>query len=293
LIFLNLSLHAVEFSRDGVTVSITHAPETVQLDKDFELTFTLSYPEGRVATLPQDFSDRLGGLSIEGEYEGETLVANGRVRRTVHLRTRPDPTVAEYRLAPFAVRYGVDQWFPTQAIVFRRESLLKPGEAPPEDIVVNLKKKWIPPTWRDVGRWALIALGACLAGVAVYILFRKVQRRVRVLRMAPRERALYELRELLAKRLPEKGRVKEFYVGLTAIVRRYIERRHKVRAPEQTTEEFLQEATHHPAFTVETLTRLREFLAAADMVKFAGITVSVETVTQSTDAARRYLEGEK
>ena len=111
--------------------------------------------------------------------------------------------------------------------------------------------------------------------------------------MAPRERALLELRELLERRLPEKGETKRFYVLLTGIVRRYIERRHKVRAPELTTEEFLKEATQHPAFTPETLTRLREFLDAADMVKFAGITASAETVAGSTDAARRYLEGER
>ena len=291
-------LPALEFSRDGITVDITYAPASVCLDQDFELTFTLSYPENKIATLPPDFTDRFEGLAIEGEYEGETLTANGRILKTLHLRTRPDPTATEYRLAPFAVRYGAkggvtSQWFPTKPIVFPQEPLLGPGEAPPTDIDVTLKKKWIPPSWRDMGRWTLMALGAVVAGSAVYFIFRKIQRKIRVLRMAPRERALHELRELLAKRLPEKGRVKEFYVRLTGIVRHYVERRHNVRAPELTTEEFLHEASKHPAFTPETVARLKDFLNAADMVKFAGITASVETITHSTDSAKQYIEAEK
>jgi len=292
LILLALPLAAADFSRDGITVGVTHAPESIRLDRDFEITFTVSYPEGRVATLPQDFSDRLEGLAIEGEYEGETLMANGRITKTLHLRTRPDPTVTEYRLAPFAVRYGVNQWFPTKPVVFPVESLLKKGEVPPTDIDVNLKKKWVPPSWRDVGRWALMALGGIVAVWICYVAFRQIQRRVRILRMAPRERALHDLRELLAKRLPEKGRVKEFYARLTGIVRHYVERRHNVRAPELTTEEFLNEAAKHPAFTPETVMRLRDFLAAADLVKFAGITANTETIAHSVTTAENYLQGE-
>ena len=284
----------VTFSRDNVEVSITSVPEKVRLDRDFELTIRWVAPEGSNVVLPKDFSDRLEGLRIEGSYEGEVLSANGLVQRSLHLRTRPVPAAPVYRFAPFAVRYGREEnWFPTKPIVFEAESLLKAGESPASDVVVNLKPIWVMPSWKTIGRWGLYALAAVCGVAVLWFAVVKIRRRIRILRMAPRERALLELRELLDKRLPEKGETKRFYVLLTGIVRRYIERRHKVRAPELTTEEFLKEATQHTAFSPETLTRLKEFLNAADMVKFAGITASAETVAGSTDAAKRYIESEK
>ena len=288
------SAFGATFSRDNIEVSITTSPEKVRLDRDFELILQWTAPEGLDVVLPKDFSDRLEGLKIEGSYEDEAVSANGLIQRTLHLRTRPVPAASEYRFAPFPVLYGNGQdWFPTKPIVFEAESLLKEGESVGGDVVVDLKPIWIMPSWKVIGRWALGALAA-LCGIGIlYFVYRKVRRRIVIMRMAPRERALLELRELLDRHLPEKGETKRFYLLLTGIVRRYIERRHKVRAPELTTEEFLKEATQHPAFSSETLTRLREFLAAADMVKFAGIAASAETVEHSTAAARRYLEGER
>ena len=54
------------------------------------------------------------------------------------------------------------------------------------------------------------------------------------------------------------------------IVRRYIERSTGVRAPEQTTEEFLREVNDNNLFPHETNARLGAFLESADLVKFAG-----------------------
>ena len=46
---------------------------------------------------------------------------------------------------------------------------------------------------------------------------------------------------LLAENLPAQGLVKEFYLRLTGIVRQYVEDTTGIRAPEQTTEEFLRD----------------------------------------------------
>ena len=99
--------------------------------------------------------------------------------------------------------------------------------------------------------------------------------------------------DLLRRALPSKGRFKDFYVELTMVVRRYIERRYAIRAPRQTTEEFLEAARNNRDFSVETLDGLRAFLAAADLVKFAGAEATPELADEAVGKARAYLEAER
>ena len=73
------------------------------------------------------------------------------------------------------------------------------------------------------------------------------------------------------------------------VVRRYIQRRHSVRAPNLTTDEFLRAASENPAFTREALEGLKQFLESSDMVKFAGVEATPEMADSATDRARNYL----
>lgn len=85
----------------------------------------------------------------------------------------------------------------------------------------------------------------------------------------PDEEAYEKLRELRAMKLPEKGLVKEYYIKLSEIVRYYLEGRFSFRAPEMTTEEFLESLRESPELKIEHKQLLKEFLSHCDMVKFA------------------------
>jgi len=117
-----------------------------------------------------------------------------------------------------------------------------------------------------------------------------VQRAVKLRRMSPRERALYELAELLARDLLGREQIKDFYFELTMIVRAYIERAHTIRAPEQTTEEFLLAVSRDSRFSPAVVGQLRTFLQAADMVKYAAFRPDQPTVNQALSTARNYIE---
>jgi DNA-binding MurR/RpiR family transcriptional regulator len=108
--------------------------------------------------------------------------------------------------------------------------------------------------------------------------------------MTPSERAFPELSDLIGRGLPEKGLFKDFYIELTHVVRRYIERSHGIRAPEQTTEEFLAAAKSHPRFTPEVIAKLADFLRSADLVKFAGVGSSASVADEAVRTARAYIE---
>ena len=102
------------------------------------------------------------------------------------------------------------------------------------------------------------------------MLRRRKRRPIEPRRQTPEEIAQAALAILLAENLPGRGLIKEFYLRLTGIVRQYVEDTTGIRAPEQTTEEFLRDMRSHAAFPPERSVRLAEFLEAADLVKYAG-----------------------
>ena len=81
-----------------------------------------------------------------------------------------------------------------------------------------------------------------------------------------------------------------FYVELSAIVRRYLEDRFELRAPELTTEEFLEAVAASPDITSDHQQLLRSFLRQADLVKFAHTVPGEGAVEESLRSARRFLE---
>lgn len=79
-------------------------------------------------------------------------------------------------------------------------------------------------------------------------------------------------RELLALRdRPRQtgAEVEAFYVDVSSVLRRYIEGRFGVAAPERTTDEFLAECDGHPGLGAAR-SGLARFLERCDLVKFAG-----------------------
>ena len=133
-----------------------------------------------------------------------------------------------------------------------------------------------------------------LAGLVVGFLFvlRRRRKRIRdvpVVQLSPEEMAHTALKTLLAEDLPSKGLFKDFYLRLTSIVRIYIEGTTGLRAPEQTTEEFLQEIRNREVFTAERSVRLKEFLEAADMVKYAGQQPGADQVAMSIQRASEFV----
>jgi hypothetical protein len=105
----------------------------------------------------------------------------------------------------------------------------------------------------------------------------------------PHERALREFNELALRELPHKGLILDFYVLLSDTVRRYVEGRFGISAPEQTTKEFLAAARHHPQIIEDHQRLLASFLRAADMVKYAAQRPGPTECEHGLDAARGFV----
>ena len=105
--------------------------------------------------------------------------------------------------------------------------------------------------------------------------------------------ALEALEALRQERLPAQGRYEEYYVRLSNIARRYVEHRFKLRAPEMTTEEFLQIASNDESLTHAQRQLLREFLMHCDLVKFARYQPSEHEAEEMFTAAVRFVQETK
>ena len=274
-----------DLSRDGVGLVVDAEPEAVDLARDFFVTITLTAPSGVAAALP-DLRDRFQGFRVAEDFaENPITDKDGCTTSVTRWRLEPDPLARRYRLAPFAVQVG-DGAFATAPVLFNPPATRDPAAG---EIEINPRRDLPPLSWKLVGICAAVLAGFLLALLVVYFVVRKIRLAVRVHRMSPIERALYELDKLLRKGLPGRGFYKDFYVELTMVVRRYIERQYGVRAPNLTTDEFLRAAGSNAAFTQASITELKAFLQSADLVKFAGLEATPEMADGATGKARNYL----
>ena len=264
-----LIVAVVLFSGNGVVIE---GERTIDPGRQITLKVT---PKGI------DLRDRFRGFAVADDYDDEKDNA------TYWLLT-PSPCEQVYKVAPFAWNGKVcgPVYFDPPA---PRETVTGGMECAPE--------KDLPPlTLKFVGKIlaALVAVLGVLA--AVWLVVRFVARKVKEHRMSPIERAWVELDRLIAKGLPGRGRYKDFYVELTMVVRRYVQRKYGIKAPHLTTEEFLAELrdsrllASHESRTASH--ELQEFLESADMVKFAGIQATPEMADAATESARGYLKGD-
>ena len=278
----------------SVEIRLRAEPAEVRLEQDLNVILTVTAPAAQQVELP-DLRDRFQGFVVaEGFPRDPVTLPDGRRSREYRWRLVPGVARDEYRLAPFAVtvREGapgatVERSFATRSVRFpaaARDASVSGG------VELEPKPYWIAPTRRALVSFFVLAGLAVVLALFVVRLVGYLRHQVRLRRLSPRERAFAELERLLNRRLLEQGLFKDFYIELTQVVRRYIERTHGIRAPEQTTEEFLDAAKCHPRFTPAVMASLRDFLQSADLVKFAGQDASIEVADGAVRTARVYIE---
>jgi hypothetical protein len=280
--FCASAVQVADLSQDGTLVIVDATPEKVDVARDFYVTVTIKTPKGVPAVNP-DLRDRFQGFQIAEDFAEDPVVGkDGETTSVTRWRLVPEPAAKKYRLAPFVVNS-----FYTKSVLFEPPSK---REIVTGDMEVNPEKDFPPLSLKLIGIILACVAAVVLIVAAVYFVVKKIKEAVRIHRMSPIERAYHELGILLKKGLPGRGFYKDFYVELTMVVRRYIERRHGVKAPNLTTDEFLRAAQDSPAFPEEAIGQLKKFLESADLVKFAGVQATPVMTDEATDRARTYLD---
>lgn len=144
------------------------------------------------------------------------------------------------------------------------------------------------PWWQ----WAVASVaGLLLLVVLLVVLWRRRRRRqVVVARVPPHVKALAALQALVAEDLVAKGDIEQFYHRISGILREYIEDRFGLRAPEQTTEEFMAALRMDDvAFSKQQRALLEDFLRHCDMVKFARHQPAAKEIQSTFDACKHFI----
>lgn len=283
-----------QVERGPVRVTVKVSPHPARLSDEPELRLIIDAQAGVDVKKPP-FGEALGEFVIRNFRSELPKVSGDRVIHETVYTLEPMRT-GQLQIDPITVRFtdnrpdgdGKDHTVETEALAIEVTSVLD-SEAPSLDQLHG----FAPPVELPPDRiwWQFWVLGAVLMiGGAAGLYWQWRRRRVvaEEQRFTPQELAWLELERILEAGLIDSD-IKEFYVELTGVVRRYIERSTGVHAPEQTTEEFLREIQGSEKFDVGERGRLRDFLESADLVKFAAHQPQTGDIEQTFELAKRFI----
>lgn len=282
-----------------VKVTVRAAPREPRLSDLVEMDIVVTAPKG-VEIKPPAFGQAVGDFLVRDYSEkSETGADSGAdaVVRRFHYQLEPTQTgrhLIRSQLIEFADRRPLSEQKVVTSFVecepLEINITSELGDQVPDLANLEPMQPPRPIDGRSASWWWLLAgLIIVIAGVIVWLRRKKTARVLSVPVLTPEQIAHAALAALLAENLPGQGLLKEFYLRLTGIVRQYIEGTTGLRAPEQTTEEFLQAMRAKELFSYEKSVRLKEFLEAADMVKYAGQQPGDEQIATSIARAREFV----
>jgi hypothetical protein len=102
--------------------------------------------------------------------------------------------------------------------------------------------------------------------------------------------ALQKLQQLAQTDWLQTGKIKEFYIAISEIVRAYLEDGFKTPALERTTSELMRDLRRRSDIPVERQVALKELLEACDLVKFAKFRPDTAEASQAHASAVKFVE---
>jgi hypothetical protein len=285
--------------RGPVMAAVRIAPSELRLGDPFTLELEVRAEPG-VELLMPEFGEALDRFAILAFAPSEGLDEEGATvaRQRYTLQTsRSGPQGIPPLLIEFVDRRDGHAATPkdedayellTERLEFEVQAVL------PEDAPLELRPslgKLSPLASPGASRWPTLLAGAALLAVLAPFALLAWQRH----RAGSQPRSAYaiaraDLDALLAGPRPRPERMDPFYVKLSAIVRRYLEERFRLRSPELTTEEFLAAAMSSPELSRVHRELLKRFLEQADLVKFAHHVPGGAEVEDSIRAAQCFLD---
>ncbi len=288
-----------KYERGPATLTLDIDKKEITIAERLNLTIGITVDEDYDVKLPA-FGDKLQQFGIV-DYRTTRPKLTGDKRKTLERSYVLEPFLSgDYTIPEMKVMFwekGKQETdvheIETSEIEIKVKSLL------PEDLKefkiheimppVPLPRSYAPWLWAGIGLAAVL-----LAGVIIFFIKRKKNGPEATLVKTPAHILAYEALEALVQEdLINQGRIKLFYHRISDIIRRYIENRFGLRAPEQTTEEFLAGLDGARDFPDNYKDLLNNFLRHCDLVKFAAYLPEADNIQNTFDSCKSFIEGTK
>ena len=239
-----------------------HRSATLVLRVDAPKDTTMQWPElsGKIegveiaADPPVTANQPNGGLHAERVYHVDAVKPGSYRLPDIDVSLSSASETASFALPPFVL----------QARELTAEEKTAAGNFEESAPLSALEPRKSPSPW-----WLVAILAAAAVSVLLWRLFWRKKPLPAALPKPAWDVALARLHELRLRNLPMQGQTERYYVDLSAILRYYVEDRFGLRAPEQTTPEFLDIAAQSGLLTEGQQEFLALFLRHSDRVKFA------------------------
>ncbi len=278
-------------SNAPVDIRVSLSPPEIPFHKQATLSIAIEAPP-ELEIRPPEVERYLGGTELYGApvFQSEMRPNGRRLTVTRYIVEALKP--GDYSIGPVEVTWPEGGSAVAPAVTLRVRDLTPEEEADvarfepialPQRPGVGLREVW-PYLGGAVAAVGLVSLGLFL------LMRRRVPESGSPITL-PWDTAVAELHRLRAKGYIEAGDFEPYYVELTGILRRYIEARFRLHAPEQTTPEFLNAASQDGVLSTDHQNLLGSVLRHGDLVKFARYTpTSLEMQTTFEDVSRFVAE---
>ena len=286
------------YERGPLTLRLKVDKKELTIADTLRLVIEAEVKEDYEVELPK-FGEKLEQFGIlDYRTAPPELLAEGRIR--VKKSYELEPLLSgEYKIPPMKIRFWEKKAesrarpkkheLETEEVAITVKSLLgeKRAQLKIRDIAGPVELARSPLSWTVL---TTAAAGLVLVAAAVAMWRRRRRREAAAPRVPAHEMAWRLLEALLAEQLVEKGQTKRFYIGLSDILRHYIENRFGLHAPERTTEEFLDELRTSAVLNAGHKALLEEFLRHCDLVKFAEYQPMNDEIQRTFDACKNFVE---
>ena len=265
-LLLHFTLVLLSFPLFSQTFSIELDKDSILIGDHFTLNMTLELNEGEMGYFPQLVDSAMTFDSIQA-YPVDTI-ANGIQQKIV--LTQFEAGIYEISQLPALVQRSngtLDTLKSNTAMLYVGGIDVDTTQAfKPIKTVKSISFPW-KDFFKKLALW-LIPILVILALIVWYILRKK---NVKLFKEKPKtpldyyHEAIDQLQTLENKKLWQNDQVKEYYLGLSEILREYLEGRFGIQAMESTTDEINDTLILQDKLKL----KLREVLAQADLAKFA------------------------
>jgi hypothetical protein len=278
---------------DRLTVEYSIDRETIHVGDPVELVVTAWFPTNGVLELPE--------IGREKDVVLLNRDWNTEPREDGLTQSETRFSLTSFRLGEHVVstnliscRIGEHTFFTNfPEIVLNVESTLADDAS---SAIADIK-----PMHKLPGRiphWIWVMLGVAACAFLVGLISSKLWKHRKVIiprapPIPPHILAFRALEILKNKGLLEKDECNPFYTELSLILRTYLDGRFHLNAPDETTEEIVEEMSKSPELNGTQRNILQDFMRQADMVKFAKGHPDRTTMESAFDTTRQFVEETK